>query len=60
MLALYKFEYQKKAKHFDKNCRSWCISSLKNEDCLNKQIPNQVQAVLDDDFNLKTYLENET
>ena len=59
MLVVEKSQIQKKANHFEKICRSWCISSLKNEDCLNKQIPNQVQAVLGDDFNLKTYL-NET
>jgi hypothetical protein len=52
-----KEEFKEKAGNFEKICKSWCISSYKLNDCLNRQIPRQVKAVLGEDFILENQLD---
>jgi hypothetical protein len=58
-IKLEKEAYKNKADHYERICKSWCISSLKNVDCLSKQIPAQIQAVIGDEFDLKSHINSE-
>lgn len=58
-LAIENKRLIERADYFEKICKSWCISSLKNADCCSKQIPKQVQAVLGEEFDIKEHLKRE-
>ena len=52
-----KEDFKKKSEYYEKICKSWCISSRKINDCIDRQIPGQIRAVLGEHFILANQLD---